>query len=102
MDTIRDLQNVNKKNVALCLGGLILLLSFSQVTSRNKDWNSRYSLYKNDILNFSSKINDEINNDINNEINEIDNSKNSKIYDSGDRELKNLKYLAFMVNVMFL
>jgi len=33
------------------LGGLLLILSFSQVTSRNKDWNSRFSLYKNDIKN---------------------------------------------------
>jgi len=33
------------------IGGLLLILSFSQVTSRNKDWNSRFSLYKNDIKN---------------------------------------------------
>ena len=27
----------------------LTLLSFSQITARNKDWNSRFSLYKNDI-----------------------------------------------------
>jgi protein O-mannosyl-transferase len=36
------------------IGGLLLILSFSQVTSRNKDWNSRFSLYKNDIKNLSN------------------------------------------------
>ena len=35
-------------------GGLLLILSFSQVTSRNKDWNSRFSLYKNDIKNLQN------------------------------------------------
>ena len=36
------------------VAGLLLILSFSQVTSRNKDWNSRFSLYKNDIKNLSN------------------------------------------------
>ncbi len=36
------------------LGGLLVILSFSQVTARNKDWNSRFSLYKNDIKNLSN------------------------------------------------
>ena len=36
------------------IGGLLLILSFSQVTSRSKDWNSRFSLYKNDIKNLQN------------------------------------------------
>ncbi len=36
------------------IGGLLVILSFSQVTARNKDWNSRFSLYKNDIKNLSN------------------------------------------------
>ncbi len=36
------------------VAGLLLILSFTQVTARNKDWNSRFSLYKNDIKNLSN------------------------------------------------
>jgi protein O-mannosyl-transferase len=45
-------KKLSKHKFAYCsIGGLLLILSFSQVTDRNKHWSSRLSLYKNDIKN---------------------------------------------------
>lgn len=35
------------------IGAAVVILSFSQVVSRNKDWSTRFSLYNNDIKNLS-------------------------------------------------